>query len=179
MDRWREDPQPPNRNPFGGPMGPPQRAGAGPGGLVPQPPRRGRQDWGSRVVTFHEVRPFGMPASVGWQEVPSTDPYQMPKVGPVLQGPGVDQAHRLALLESLTAGPASRWLLWGYRGSRTWKRQRLGDGLELLEPGATVPVAGTLDGYRVTVGGSLARPEDNGLEWLPAWLGGELGVKGS
>ncbi len=139
----------------------------------------GREDWGSRVVTFHEVRPFGMPASVGWQEVPSTDPYQMPKVGPVLQGPGVDQAHRLALLESLTAGPASRWLLWGYRGSRTWKRQRLGDGLELLEPGATVPVAGTLDGYRVTVGGSLARPEDNGLEWLPAWLGGELGVKGS
>jgi hypothetical protein len=131
----------------------------------------GKEDWGSRVVTFHEIRPFGQPALVSWQEVPSTDPYQMPRTTPVVQGVGVDQIHRLQLLESLTAGPASRWLLFPYQGSRTWKRRRLGDGLELLAPGATVPVAGVGGDYRVVVHGSLARPEANAANvWLPDWL---------
>jgi hypothetical protein len=147
------------------------------GTVIQQKEVSGRETWTSRQIDVRDLRPFGQPASVGWQPVPSTDPYPLPKTSPVVRGPGIDQAHRLELLASLTSGPVSHWLLWPYQGRLRWKGRKLADGLELLPPGRCVPISGVRDQHRLTVQGSLARPDDNGLQRAPSWLLAEWGVR--
>jgi len=128
----------------------------------------------------YDLRPYGAPVLVNWQEIPSTDPYAMPKTFPTVAGDSVDQVHRLTLLESLTHGRPESWLLFAYQGERTWRGKTLDDGLGVQAPGSTVPVAGGLDGFRLAVLGNLQRPEPNAANvFLPDWLESQWGVKSS